>query len=128
MLTCTFYVQLDDKKFVFYVYQVFELYFSFAHSKLRTSGRAGVVMKLIVLLIFFFSSISSSTTESQPSVPFARLRIQCDRYWPIAGHQCEEDQLEARLGLGQTRSVAQTVQFATGKGHDRCAKQWLCCV
>lgn len=37
----------------------------------------------------------SATTEPVTSVPFARLWLQRDWYWPLSGLNCEKDQLKA---------------------------------
>lgn len=73
----------------------------------------------------YSSELRSSTAQLEPSVPLARLQLQSDRYWPVARHQREEDQPEARLGPRSSWSAAPSVQSASVQGYYCRAQQRL---
>lgn len=68
---------------------------------------------------------NSSTGQPEPSVPSARALVQRDRYGPVAGHQRQEDQPEARAGPGSPWAAAPAVQSAPAEGYRGGAEQRL---
>lgn len=75
-------------------------------------GNGRTPLQFEALLPTLSVCLRSSTTEPEPSIPSAWLRIQRDWYRPVAGHEREENQFEARTRSGSARPASPTVQFA----------------